>query len=70
MLRSPSKLMLSHIAHKERVVSLQPEFVLGLERQHHATPYRNRGWTRAWELSMAQALRKRMKIMRSLRSSG
>ena len=61
--------MLSRIDHKERVGFLLPEEELGLWRQYQATPFRSRKWTRDLELSTALALRKRMKIMRSLLNS-
>lgn len=65
----PSTLLLSHIAHRERVDYLPPAYVDGLVRQHSASLPLSRLSMMASELSMAQALRKRTKISRLLRSS-
>ena len=68
MIPAPSKLMLSRINHKERGAFLPPACVIGLQRQHAATRFRSPRWMLAWEASMAQALRSRMRITSSLRS--
>lgn len=68
-LPSPSTRKLYRISHKEREDYLPPEYAEALARQLPALLPRNPQWTRLWDLSMAQALRRRMKITRSLRSA-
>jgi hypothetical protein len=59
---------LYRINHREREDYLPPEYERALLRQSSMLPLRNPSWTKNWDISMAQALRKRMKITRSLRS--
>lgn len=68
MPKSPWKSLLLFISHDGPVTSPHPAYWAGVERQYLTQPPDlGRAWMVASELSTAQALRKRMRLTRSLR---